>query len=426
MVLPASPITDDGENTLQKKKFHKGTVVSAGKKAMQFSAGDTVYFNYSDGSRITIEGNEYLLFNQDDLAVVVTSSPAIISINEKKAPGYFQEIDKHFGELYIHKYRKLNDIKVTHISKVNIFSGVNNSGKTSILEAFYLLTQLNDINAYLDLERYRGKFYNDFHAKWLAKNFINDISISGNFNAASPSLLISKVDTEEDIDKTNYLTTIKVTAAVNEISLASNIHLYSNSKPDLRYAKVQILCPASFTSPYRYNGSLLHRAHAYAVEEKYFEEVIGFLKKYLDSSIENIDMVSDEGESRFIVTSTILDKGIDITKYGEGLQRIFEIALLLRYNTNGILCIDEIDSAIHKNLLVPFTRFIQEAADKFNVQVFISTHSKECIDAFVENGYSNDHLTAYALREENSRISCKYIEGNRLEQLVENINFDIR
>lgn len=137
-------------------------------------------------------------------------------------------------------------------------------------------------------------------------------------------------------------------------------------------------------------------------------------------------MISEAGENRFMVSTEDAEKPIDLTKYGEGLQRVFEIALLLCYSRDGVLCIDEIDSALHKSLLVHFTKFIQETAKEFNVQVFLSTHSKECIDAFIENDYANEEITAYALTMEEGNIQCKYVDGNRLEKLIETINFDIR
>jgi AAA15 family ATPase/GTPase len=186
------------------------------------------------------------------------------------------------------------------------------------------------------------------------------------------------------------------------------------------------MCQAAFTSPYRYNIKLLHAAHSQAVKEGYFERIVQFIKDKLDSSIEKIELINDEGENRFVVTTSKLSTPLDMTKYGEGLQRVFEIALFLGYCRNGILCIDEIDSALHKSLLIEFTNFIQVMAVEFNVQVFLSTHSKECIDAFVENEYPDDELTAYALREENGKIVCKFLEGNKLKQLVESINIDIR
>ena len=127
-----------------------------------------------------------------------------------------------------------------------------------------------------------------------------------------------------------------------------------------------------------------------------------------------------------MVSSSRINEVVDITKYGEGLQRVFEIALLMVYSKDGVICIDEVDSAIHKSLLIEFTKFIQQTAEQFNVQVFLSTHSKECIDAFVKNDYHNDFIRAYALSEVDGEIDCKYIEGSRLEELIDSINFDIR
>jgi len=202
--------------------------------------------------------------------------------------------------------------------------------------------------------------------------------------------------------------------------------LFDNKDPEFYYEKSQFLCQATFSSPYRYDGQLLKRAHAKAIQEKYFDEIILFIKENLDSSIQKIEMISIDNESRFMVSSSNSEIATDITKYGEGLQRVFEIALLMGYSKNGVICIDELDSAIHKNLLVKFTEFIQRLAVKFNVQVFLSTHSKECIDAFVENGYPDDELMAYAITENDGKLIAKFLEGNKLKQLVETINIDIR
>ncbi len=258
------------------------------------------------------------------------------------------------------------------------------------------------------------------------KNFFNEIDLKGTFNNTNASLNIHVEQTEEDIEKSSYLSTIVTDATVNGTNLTSSIHLFANQPPEQRYLKSQILCSAAFTSPYRYNEKLLHAAHKVAVDNKYFDKVIRFINEHLDDSIEKIDLVNDEGEIRFRVASNKLEKAIDLTKYGEGLQRVFEIALLLGYCKDGILCIDEIDSALHKSLLVSFTKFIQEIAREFNVQVFLSTHSKECIDAFIENGVYNEDITAYMLKEENDKISCTYFEGKRLETLIEGFNYDIR
>jgi AAA15 family ATPase/GTPase len=361
---------------------------------------------------------------KDKLDKLTPTNFAVIKINEKNATKYFQSISKHFENINIVKYRKLYNINIKHLSRINIFAGGNNLGKTSILEVFYLLSQLNDLNALFDLERYRGKFYNEFQSKWFDKNISDRIEISGLFNNSLSDICIQKEDTTENIDKTNYLSTIRVEAKVNGTDLESSVHLYSNREPDLRYSQIQVLCQSSLTSPYRYNIELLSKAHSYAVKEKYYDEIVDFIRNNMDSSIEKITLVED---NRFMVASSKLETAIDITQYGEGMQRVFEIALLMGYNQNGILCIDEIDCAIHHSLLVTFSIFLQKLAEQFNVQVFLSTHSKECIDAFIEAKYNdNKNITAYSLTEENGKVVCKYVSGERLESLIQSINFDIR
>jgi AAA15 family ATPase/GTPase len=381
-----------------------------------------VVFNFSE--YMTDEDFSEVLKLKNKFDKLTPTDFAVIKTNEKSATKYFQHVEKHFDHINIIQYRKLYDIHIKHLSRINIFAGGNNLGKTSILESFYLLSQLNDMNALFELERYRGKFYNEFQSKWLDKNIASKIEISGMFDGILSDILIQKEDTTENIDKTNYLSTISIDAQVNGTELESRVHLYSNKEPDLRYAKTQVLCQSSFTSPYRYNIELLSKAHSYAVKEKYYDDIVDFIRVNMDSSIEKITLVED---NRFMVDSNKLDTAIDITKYGEGMQRVFEIALLMGYNANGILCIDEIDCAIHHSLLVSFSKFLQQLAEKFNVQVFLSTHSKECIDAFIEAKYNdNKDITAYSLTEENRKVVCKYVSGERLEALIQSVNFDIR
>lgn len=388
-------------------------------------SGTQLAYNFKD--LISETDYEELTKAKDSIENILPVSKALIFTAEKKAPVYFSQIDKHFTSAKITRYRKLEDVEIKKISRVNIFAGGNNKGKTTVLEAFYLMSHLNDLQAYLDLEKYRGKFLGDFHSKWVDKNFIATIDIKASFNNAETGLMIEKETTEENIDRTGYLDSLVSESFVDSTMLSSCIHLFSNREPDYRYTKSQILCPSAFTSPYRYNEKLLHTAHKLAIENRYFEKVISFIREYLDDTIEKIDLVNDEGENRFKVTTSSVDKAIDITKYGEGLQRVFEIALLLGYCKDGILCIDEIDSAIHKSLLIKFTEFIQRTAKEFNVQIFLSTHSKECIDAFVENEFPDDELTAYALElSDSGKIECNFLVGEKLKELVKSINIDIR
>ncbi len=361
---------------------------------------------------------------RDKLDRLIPSSQAIIeSRNTKRVNHLFTSFDRHFDRLYIHQYRKLQAISVESLSRVNIFAGGNNTGKTTLLEAFYLISQFNHMNSFLELQRYKGKFHQGLSATWLDHNFNLPVSLEATFNQIQVHLSIEKEQAAQDVDKLHYLSTIAINAQASGETHRSQLNLYDNREPELYSVESKVLCAATFTSPYRYNADFLSRAYEQAITEKYLDEVIAFIRDKMDPNIEKIDLIPN---GRFMVSARQFEQAVDITKYGEGLQRVFEIALLMGYSRDGIICIDELDSAIHKSLLVDFTQFIQQAARTFNVQVFLSTHSKECIDAFVENDFHNEDITAYALTEENGSIVCRYLPGTRLEELVEAIDIDIR
>jgi AAA15 family ATPase/GTPase len=386
--------------------------------------GAQLAYNFKD--LITANDFDELKSIKDFIASLLPISQSQIIAEERKSSIFFLQLERHFSEVQIVKYRRLKDVNIKHINRINLFAGGNNRGKTTILETFYLLTQANNLNAYIDLVRYRGKFSGEFNSKWVDKYFTNDVELKSTFNNVHADLHIHKEETTDDIDKSGYLNSLMAEAAINNQDLTSTMHLFTNKAPDYRYAKTQSLCTSAFTSPYRHNEQLLHIAHRQAIENKYFDEIVSFINTTLDESIEKIDLVNDQGEYRFKVSSNKQEQVLDITEYGEGLQRVFEIALLLGYCQDGVLCIDEIDSALHNSLLIPFSQFVQQVSERFNVQVFASTHSKECIDAFVKNDYKTSDITAYALVEEEGKIKCKYIDGERLEQLVDSINLDIR
>lgn len=333
-------------------------------------------------------------------------------------------VTSHFTNAFISDYRRIKNIRLENLKKINLFVGPNNSGKTSVLESIYLMTRLNDLAAFLEAEQLRSKT-EEFNPEVIVSNIPESIELSGIFNQSMVNITLTKGKTEENIDRTSYLTTLYVDAMYEGKEWKSYTNVYLNSDPQIFYTSASHLCKACITSPYLHNRKTVHKAHAFAIERKLLKRIIDFLKKEVDPAIEDIELVNINGDSRFMVSSANHNTGIDITKYGEGLQRIFEIALLLAYCTNGILCVDEIDSGIHNKLLKKFTRFVLELATEFNVQVFVSTHSKECVDAFAL--LNSDDLMAYKMKfKPDFSLDFRYIGGRRLNDMVEEMDIDIR
>jgi len=48
------------------------------------------------------------------------------------------------------------------------------------------------------------------------------------------------------------------------------------------------------------------------------------------------------------------------------------------HSANGILLVDEIDTGLHHTVMKAMWKFLYDAAEKYDVQVFATTHSRDC------------------------------------------------
>jgi hypothetical protein len=73
-----------------------------------------------------------------------------------------------------------------------------------------------------------------------------------------------------------------------------------------------------------------------------------------------------------------------LSTLGDGLTRLFHIGLAMANASGGILLIDEFENGLHWEVQAELWKALFEAANHFGVQVFATTHSNDCIRAFVE------------------------------------------
>lgn len=333
---------------------------------------------------------------------------------------------QHFSEVEVKSYRVLDNLKLNELNRINIFAGFNNTGKTSLLEAVHLLTKLNDISAYLELLKLKNKT-EKLSAILLNNIFKDEVSISGSFNALDVAVNLRKYEDAAIDKKDDYIASYDLASSVEQDLLSSIIHTFALNPMMRNTEKVRNLCYSAIKSPYFYSFNEVLKTHERSVRIKdedgktAIQLIVNFLKN-IDGKIKYIELTQlDEGIKRFIVDAEEQGDNLDITHYGEGLQRIFEIALAFAYCRNGVLCIDEFETAIHYSLLIRFSKFVQELAEKFNVQVFITTHSKECIAAFVENDYRNDDISFYTLvRDKENTIQAIHYDATALQNSLEN------
>ena len=81
---------------------------------------------------------------------------------------------------------------------------------------------------------------------------------------------------------------------------------------------------------------------------------------------------------------------VPLKSLGDGVNRLFEIALSLVSAKNGFLLIDEVENGLHYSVQGEVWKLIFSVATKLNVQVFATTHSYDCIRAFEAAARENE------------------------------------
>lgn len=346
---------------------------------------------------------------------------------EQKAV-FRDRVDTHFTQIHVKCYRSMAGLHMTGLTRINLIAGINNSGKTSLLEAIYLLTRQNDFDGLIEIMRRRGKVATDqLDPEWMLEQLgQTQLFIEGIFDDLATNVEI-QLRQEEDstLDRTRYLGSVEINSAFGSNHLNSINRIYKGQDRETHADSLRILCPIVFSSPFFFNEP--HRYSGFyhkSVQSKALPEIFEFLRIHMLPTLEDIRLTDER--QRFVVIDSKFPAGVDLSSYGEGLQRMFLLSLLFASAQHGVVLIDEFENALHYSLIGPFSRFIHQMALKFNVQVFITSHSKECIDAFVMEIATKDDLSCHAVVNTEDGIRTRDFSGTQFKRLLDIGDVDLR
>jgi len=362
----------------------------------------------------------------ESLAEIVDANREAIEYQDRRT--YDKSGFCHLTKMLISKYKCFSDINsFTDFARINIIAGSNNAGKTSLLEAIYLLIQQNNIFALRDIMNVRGKI-TDSHTKyeWFFQQ-ISDIVLSGDTDDGNCSYKLNIIDDDIFTDDTSdaYLGSVRLTTKF--------LDKQRESKPRFFKDRIEFLNTGFslgsivFHSPFCFNEAYRYRRFYLKCEEiKKDKQIVEFMKNNIDSTIEKIYW--DDEKKRFLMCTSSQDKAFDLCQMGEGFQRIYLVSLIFASAANGIILIDEFENAIHAGLLKVFSEMIYKLSHEFNVQVFITSHSKECIDSFARLAQQKekDEFAFYAIASKDSNRAVKRFSGKNFLELLEFADVDLR
>ena len=125
---------------------------------------------------------------------------------------------------------------------------------------------------------------------------------------------------------------------------------------------------------------------------------------------------------------------MSLATYGDGIKKVLSIASGIAQAVDGVLLIDEVETALHSRYYEDIFRFIASACRKFNVQVFITSHSIEAIDAFLSiaeydtRTEDEDHISVITLKKDLNlfRSYARVLTGRHVFENREQFGFEVR
>ena len=281
----------------------------------------------------------------------------------------------------------------------------------------------------LDTLRARVRADPEGRPEWLVRLLPREIHLDGALAGGATVAVQHTVSDRPASAETNlapFLATLRIDSGISSSSHVSTTEFYAN-RPRRTQASAgsQVwMAPAILHSPFSLSDrATLVTCYERSIEEGTKRQIIEFIRTHVDDGIEDIELANTDG--RFMVQHR-KNGPFDLSFYGEGMQRIFEVSLLFAAHARGILLIDEFENALHTSVLLDFSRMVQELALRFEVQVFLSTHSKETVDAFILNEYRTEDVVAFVLRRDGEGLKVDRFEGPSLRKAIEAVDVDIR
>jgi Predicted ATPases len=380
-----------------------------------------------------------------------------------------------FDRLQISGYRALQLVNLSQLGQVNIFVGDNNAGKTSILEAISILCNPLDPFQWLEVSQRRlylgrsqlislrpniealkwifsqkigasndeiyqaeilieangttpihqlkaklGEIYGSGVEKNNQKSFDKDIS-SPEEEVSSPEIDSVRVGLELEI-------------AVNLASAQLNLfppeaereifQFWENERFVQRRRNKPIVKNATIFPSYSSSEPILERlSRIIRQEEDGKNEVLELIRSF-DNNILGIEILP---MPTALATLYIKHKELGLAPlyvFGDGFKRALVIALTLLTTANGVLLVDEIETSIHVSALGSVFSWLIETCRRREIQLFVTTHSLEAIDAMLQPEIATDNVVAFRLNH-NGQAPQRF-SGNLLHRLRSERGLDVR
>jgi predicted ATPase len=337
-----------------------------------------------------------------------------------------------YSSITIEGFRCFPRFELHGLNRINLLVGANNSGKTALLEAIALLKAKGRPHPIADAAFRRGEVvhFEDeapradirriFHGHAVGGEIIAAITGDARTGSARLELRVARlrkirqtkteesgnrvvtITTREDdefLDAPRYL--LRKYEAPGEVVLSNQVAAVdshgglvwsTDQAPDEAVATTRLVPTGSLSG-----DELVEMISPLLLTDR--EILLLEALRIIDDEIEGFRIAPQPSGRLYhsrecvIVKLRGMTSPVPIGSLGDGVWRLFTLATAMASASGGVVLVDDVDTGLHYSVMEQMWRHLAAMATRLDVQVFATTHSRDCYEALsaVEEGSATIH-----------------------------------
>lgn len=346
-------------------------------------------------------------------------------------------------------YKGLANITLDNLNVINVLTGDNNSGKTSVLELLKTIEDPENIYNWTSGIRFwntpfrRIQIFDGFKLlfpiqqdeKIIKYSFITEDEHKHNVKLLA-NIEWTKVSSEKisklhrrfynDHDDNGFWTDAQIMHLALEVdgNLSELPSIYDfQDIPTKRGSTIKNNLKTVYISPADHALKRVPLHNILKDSEKH--KILIKLLKVFDENVEGITVINEGPvEYGFILNNS--EEAMPISSFGDGMKKTILMLAALISAKDGILMIDEFETAIHTSAMKNVFEWLIKAAMELNVQVFLTSHSKEAIEKILDLNEYKQFINVYTLYKHEGNNFVRRLTGEEAINVSENLGMELR
>ena len=321
------------------------------------------------------------------------------------------------------------------LGDLNILVGPNNTGKSTILEAAYLLAGACLPGALSSVLRWRGRAGPSADdVRYLFRQGVRqagqlaDVAGVHGGNAAFTLALV-------EVPPGSHGVRVAAAAAgePDDRTMEWTVFFLHTDLPRGGYSqgaifdRIGLPVPALLLGPGAWGVGDLEALLSEAKQEGRGAWPLGIVRAYDPTAVDLEILKTRSGD--YAVFVQLEDRAVPLDSFGGGMTAAVRMALALRAIPSGLLLVEEPETHQHPAGLIAVARVLVEAAHT-GLQVFATTHSLELLDRTLEDakelGMGPDRVRVIRTALVDGELQVRNWPADEAERLLDEIGLDLR